>query len=468
MNTGSKTFVMLAFLAACALILLVIGLPSINYAAPPPPSGERLQIDDVPMVYAGRSLSHGLIAQPTGDLMSQDFEGVWPGAGWALSDLSSGDGGEYLFGKRNCHPFKGSNAGWSVGGGAQGNQLACGAAYSNSVSTWAVFGPFDLSTATSASLNFHLWGRSESESACSYDFLYAGSSVDDNNFQGTRYCGDWTGGSEANGYYARQFDLSDRLGQKAVWIAFMFRSDSTTTDIGMTVDDIVLQASTGVSPTPTPPQAANTATPTATATETPRPTATGTVTEAPTPTPTTTSTDAVTLTPTVTSRPGLRVFLPLILKFLPPPATPTATQTATTTQTPTVSPTASRTPTPSVTPTATPTSAFVVPADGDWRGQASQPFGGDVKFSVTNGGSSIPMLTIDVLLGACGYSVDNMRVYNLSVSGGRFTSSDWEDLYVSGTFSSATAASGTWQAMRFNTQTQCYVARSGTWSATKQ
>jgi hypothetical protein len=463
MNTASKTFVMLAFLVACALILLVIGLPSINYAAPPPPSGERLEIDDVPMVYAGRSLPYGLIAQPTGDLMSQDFEGVWPGAGWALSDLSADDGGEYLFGKRNCHPYKGSYAGWSVGGGAQGSQLACGAAYPNNVSTWAVYGPFDLSTATSASLNFRLWGRSEFESACSYDFLYAGSSVDDSSFGGSRYCGDWTGGSEVNGYHAGQLDLSNRLGEKSVWIAFVFRSDSTTNDIGMTVDDIALQISSNPSPTPTTPQGNATATPTVTPTVTP----TATVTEEFTATPTATPTDAVTLTPTVTSRSGLRVFLPLILKFLPPPATPTATQTATTTQTPTVSPTASRTPTPSVTPTATPTSAFVVPADGDWRGQASQPFGGDVAFSVTNGGSSIPMLTIDVLLGDCGYTVDNMRVYNLAISEGKFTSPVW-DLTVSGTFSSTTAASGTWQAQAFNPRTQCVVTRSGTWSAAKQ
>ena len=378
------------------------------------------------------------MTQPTGDLMSQGFPkapGLAPAGSCWISARATG--GEYLFGKRNCHPYKGSFAGWSVGGGAQGSQLACGAAYPDNVFAWAVYGPFDLSTATSASLNFRLWGKSQSEPACSYDFLYAGSSVDKNSFRGARYCGGWTGGSEANGYYARQIDLSDRLGEKAVWIAFMFRSDSATTDIGMTVDDIVLQASVGVSPTPTTPQAADTTTPTATATETPRPTATGTVTEVPAPTPTATATDAVTPTPTVTLLPKPARFLPLILKFLPPPATPTATQTATITQTPTVSPTASRTPTPSTTPTATPTSAFVVPADGAWRGQASQPFGGNVAFSVTNGGSSIPMLTIDVLLGVCGYSVDNVRVYNLSISEGKFTSSSWEDLYVSGTFSSA-------------------------------
>ena len=78
------------------------------------------------------------------------------------------------------------------------------------------------------------------ETSCSYDFLYAGSSVDGQNFRGTRYCGDWTGGSEANGYHEVTLSLGDRLGEKAVWIALMFRSDSTTTDIGTTVDDIVL------------------------------------------------------------------------------------------------------------------------------------------------------------------------------------------------------------------------------------
>ncbi len=53
--------------------------------------------------------------------MSQNFESAWPSSGWTLSDLSSTDGGEYLWGRRNCNPHGGGYAGWSVGGGAQGS-----------------------------------------------------------------------------------------------------------------------------------------------------------------------------------------------------------------------------------------------------------------------------------------------------------------------------------------------------------
>src|SRR5689334_6545342 len=84
--------------------------------------------------YAG-TLSEGtpLPAQPAGvapaallpAAMSEDFESSWPNTGWALYDLSNNDGGEYVWGKRNCHPHSGSFAGWSVGGGARGSRLTC-------------------------------------------------------------------------------------------------------------------------------------------------------------------------------------------------------------------------------------------------------------------------------------------------------------------------------------------------------
>ena len=136
--------------------------------------------------------------------MTQDFEGVWPATGWELSDMSDADGGEYLWGKRDCHPHAGTYGGWAVGGGAKGNTLACAGSYPNNARSWAVYGPFDLRNATSASVTFYLWGRTEYKADCSYDFLFAGSSIDGDQFSGGRYCGDWTTGSDGNGYAQRR------------------------------------------------------------------------------------------------------------------------------------------------------------------------------------------------------------------------------------------------------------------------
>src|SRR5690349_7819047 len=75
--------------------------------------------------------------------MSENFESSWPNnTGWALYDLSNNDGGEYLWGRRNCNPHSGSYAGWSVGGGAQGSQLSClNSTYPDNINNIAQYGP---------------------------------------------------------------------------------------------------------------------------------------------------------------------------------------------------------------------------------------------------------------------------------------------------------------------------------------
>jgi hypothetical protein len=249
--------------------------------------------------------------------MTETFEGSWPSSGWSVSDASQGDGGEYFWGKRNCHPHSGSFAGWSVGGGASGNQLPCSASYPNNVLTQAVYGPFDLRGVPSASLTYHLWGATEgavSPTGMPFDFVFAGSSIDQDNFDGIGYYGTITQGSAGNGYIRETLDLSDRIGQPQVWIIFVFKSDSTVTNIGITVDDITLSAG-DEPPTPT-----RTATPSPT-----RITATSTRTPTRTPTRTTTPVPA-TATPTriVGGGPGRLVLLPLIVHSKPPTPTPTS------------------------------------------------------------------------------------------------------------------------------------------------
>jgi hypothetical protein len=198
-------------------------------------------------------------------LMIEDFETVWPSSGWVLTDTSELDGGEYLWGKRDCHPHTGTYGGWCVGGGADGSALTCSDVYTNEVTSWATYGPFSLATAGRASLQFHLWGEAEWIDTCDYDYLFVGSSTDGDNFLGDAYCGDWTDGDAGNGYHRLSLDLSSRLGESQVWIAFEFVSDYSNTYSGFTIDDVLLSTESShlplvlrdysppaPSPTPTP------------------------------------------------------------------------------------------------------------------------------------------------------------------------------------------------------------------------
>ncbi len=268
---------------------LAVAMPATQEDEPFKPSeldaGEQFVVLDVSEVLTA---SQGLVSlEPAAVIMSQNFEGAWPAAGWELEDFSTSDGGEFLWGKRTCRPRAGNNAGWSVGGGAQGGALSCSANYPNNVYTWATYGPFDLRGASSASLVFHLWGQTEGGTSCAFDYMFVGSSVNNQQFNGDRYCGNWTAGSDGNGYYRRTFDLSNRLGQSQVWVAFVLRSDVSIAYNGMTIDDVTLDV-TGSMPTdtPTPFSGRQVYIPLVEYRPTPTPTPTPTATLTPLPTPT--------------------------------------------------------------------------------------------------------------------------------------------------------------------------------------
>src|SRR5262245_26255309 len=122
-----------------------------------PPDG-RVQ-DGVPLDLAAPPISAAEVG-PAALVLAEGFENQWPGA-WKLDDYSSDDGGTYLWGKRDCLAHSGGYAGWSVGGGSDGSNLNCSDQYPNNINTWAVYGPFDLSDATSAIITFYFTGRSE-------------------------------------------------------------------------------------------------------------------------------------------------------------------------------------------------------------------------------------------------------------------------------------------------------------------
>jgi hypothetical protein len=423
-------------LAALIVLSSLTGL-GLAFAEPNHPPGNPGQLVDdgrvmqLDRAQVGRS-PNVRAAQVMDSIMDEDFEAEWPAAGWEVVDLSSTDGGEFLWGKRSCHPHTGANGGWSVGGGAEGAALSCESSYPNNASTWAVYGPFDLSKAVSASFTVYYYGRSEYLDTCSVDFFFIGHSADGENFNGPRGCGNFTGGTESNGYSVYTLDLASRLGEPKVWVAVLFVSDSSITFSGFTVDDLRLEIVGGVSVTPT-------LTTTATTTPTPygTPTATGTAPVMPT---------------------G-GVYLPLLI-YLPPPATPTPT--------PTPSETPTLTPTPTITPTPSATRPGVYPVTGEWIGSTDQ--NQQVTFTVTDGGTKIPEFTFGVLWGGhCGLNRSTTTWYDLVIKDGKFRKSTADGAEVTGEFTTTTAGQGTWKAKYvYYGMPYCTWTMSGTWSASPQ
>ncbi len=239
----SRTILVLLILES-SLYLLTIKLlvPPSVMAQLAVSSSEHIVVEGVTETL---SLSRVTLAQTevVSATMYEDFEGDWPAPGWTVTDESNTDGGEYMWGQRDCHPYEGIYGLWAVGGGAQGSALTCDAFYPNNARSWAIYGPFDLSDATSASLIFYLYGRIPDERGCSTDRLFVGSSTDADDFSGTNYCGDYT-----SAYVQQVLDLSDRLGESEVWIAFGFISDGNATDIGLTVENVNLISSSASPP----------------------------------------------------------------------------------------------------------------------------------------------------------------------------------------------------------------------------
>lgn len=258
-------------------------------------------IENVTKVFPPSQLSAAQFA-PVDAVMREDFEGKWPGPGWELINPESDNGRDYLWGKRDCHPRSGGAVGWSVGGGAQGSGLLCTDNYPDGIQSTAFYGPFDLTGAISATLTYHLWGRSELGSHGCYDALFVGSSTDKETFRGTFLCGNFTNGDAGNGYYQRVLDLRERLEESQVWVAFTFVSDGSVNFNGFMLDDISIDIVTDAGPTVT-----------VTSTTTPSPTVTVTPSATPSPTKTIDTTPVPTLevtpTPTITSK---NIFFPLI------------------------------------------------------------------------------------------------------------------------------------------------------------
>lgn len=188
-------------------------------------------------------------------LLSENFEGTWPSAGWQVSDLDGAANGEYFWAVESCRGHNGSgHSAWGIGGGAQGGPLApCSVNYPDGLQSAAVYGPLDLSRATAAELRFSFWVNTHCIGTNCVDKhddrLWAVATKDQNDpngWNGGWFAGPWTTDprADANGWVSSTFDLKDYLGESEVYIGFSFESDldGVTRPGGAFIDDVQLTA----------------------------------------------------------------------------------------------------------------------------------------------------------------------------------------------------------------------------------
>jgi len=161
-------------------------------------------------------------------IFSDGFEGGFPEA-WQRR-------GNPGWGRTDCRLFAGTYSVWPAADGTDA-VIPCTDNYPNNVNAWLIIGPFDLTGATAAEIDFQRWQRTELD----HDYLKWLVSVDDQNFYG------WQSSGNSGGWDAVTFDLSnvpplgDLRGRSQVWVAFAFTSDGSGADSGAFLDDVVIR-----------------------------------------------------------------------------------------------------------------------------------------------------------------------------------------------------------------------------------
>jgi hypothetical protein len=169
-------------------------------------------------------------------IVCEDFEGTFPSGLW---DVPYGGWDD-----RSCsgrHP-NGTWAAWN----ADLYSSSCSDTYDNSRYDWMIYGPFDLSDATTAWAEFDLWREIEQN----HDRVAFGVSSDGTNFSSIS----WDG---FHPWEHHTVGFSDFVGDSSVWAAFIFESDSSVTYEGAWVDQVCLYKQVRTCPTPTAPSGLN-------------------------------------------------------------------------------------------------------------------------------------------------------------------------------------------------------------------
>jgi hypothetical protein len=157
----------------------------------------------------------------------EGFEGAWPNQ-WDCYSTASVD---CYWSDDNNRSSVGNWSGYCADGGSAAPTTQ---EYLNYMHCYMVYGPFSLSDATDADVEFDMWYETESD----YDYVKVMASTNGVNWYGTQ----WSGVS--NGWEYHNFDLTDvytlgdLTGENQVWVAFIFESDVSNTYEGAYIDQI--------------------------------------------------------------------------------------------------------------------------------------------------------------------------------------------------------------------------------------
>lgn len=194
---------------------------------------------ETPPLQAPAGVPDGPAALPPGwqEVMTEDFEGAWPGSGWSVTDVSS-DGFERYWGKEGYEPvsatypdWPGSWSVWPASDGADAVDAA-GLHYPDYVNTIMAYGPFDLSDAVDAKVSTWLWLEIENAQVEEY-FSISTAAVQGSYSEAISFEGafDW---SEI------VVDLTSYLGAPSVWVRWEFSSDDRISLRGAFIDNITI------------------------------------------------------------------------------------------------------------------------------------------------------------------------------------------------------------------------------------
>ena len=171
-------------------------------------------------------------------ILSENFESGFPQANsWHIEYSNDSP---YFWDDVEAFPNTGNRSAWCAGGTIASRRTLDPYSdnYANNMNTWMIYGPFDLSDASDAKLDFSFNLNSE---AGKDKFWWLASTHDDQ-----RYYGYYLNGN-TSGYRNETFDLKnvftrgDLTGHSQVYIAFLFQSDAATTSKGVFLDDVVLR-----------------------------------------------------------------------------------------------------------------------------------------------------------------------------------------------------------------------------------
>lgn len=200
------------------LLLAVLILAASGFVSP---GASRASAVTVPLAAAPGSTADNWIV-----LLTEDFEGEFPAETWRLT-------GNPAWGREAYRPHNGGWSGYCVGGGTQAVEPP--GPYPDDVQAWMTHGPFDLSNAVAAELEFHYWTQLDPEE----DRLFWGASSDSSEYHGHAALGNSSGWRQIILDLDRIF--SGYLGEPEVWIGFQFLSNAAGTGEGAYLDDIVLR-----------------------------------------------------------------------------------------------------------------------------------------------------------------------------------------------------------------------------------